>query len=50
MENVSCPLCNKKIYSGLGFGCKLCGMALNEKKAFCSKKCKDKFLEINERR
>ena len=42
-----CPLCDKKLVSGLGKGCKMCGMSLKDKsKDFCSKKCETKYKDI----
>ena len=50
-QELNCPLCEKKIYSSIGFGCVLCGMPLeNEKSKFCSKKCKREYKKINKRR
>jgi len=48
MKNIECPLCNEKIYAGLGEGCKMCGMALEKDEKFCSLKCEEKFAEIHE--
>lgn len=48
MKQKSCPLCHEKIYSGLGKGCKMCGMLLtDESRDFCSKKCRNKYNSIN---
>ena len=47
-QTLKCPLCNEKIYSGLGIGCKMCGMILQDKnKEFCSKICKSKYKKIH---
>ena len=44
----NCPLCNEKLYSGIGAGCKMCGMPLNDKnKLFCSNSCKRKYKGVN---
>jgi len=47
-EELDCPLCNEKVFSGLGKGCKMCGMALEDDEMFCSKICEDKFGDINQ--
>jgi len=48
MKNLKCLLCHKKIYSGAGQGCKMCGMILNDKgREFCSKICRTKYKTIN---
>jgi len=44
-----CPICKEDLYSGLGEGCKMCGMPLNSKEKFCSKRCKIKYKKINKR-
>ena len=47
-KELNCPLCHEKVYTGLGRGCKLCGMPLEEKnKEFCSKICRIKYNNIN---
>lgn len=47
-NQMNCPLCKEELYSGIGKGCKLCGMPLpKEKKEFCSKKCKTKYRKIH---
>ena len=46
-EEFKCPLCEEKVYSGLGEGCLMCGMVLEEDKKFCSKTCEGKYIEIN---
>ena len=49
MKNqLDCPICNKKIFSGLGEGCKMCGMITVED--FCCKICMRKFNSINKRK
>jgi len=49
MKNKNCPVCHNKIYSGLGRGCRLCGMPLeDESKEFCSKECKKRYNQIHE--
>jgi len=47
-KEMKCPLCYKKVYSGLGKGCKLCGMSLEDNSTeFCSSVCKTKYTKIN---
>jgi len=47
-SEMNCPLCNDEIYSGLGEGCKMCGMSLEDKsEEFCSASCKDRYKKIN---
>ena len=29
---MECPLCNEKLYSGIGNGCMMCGMPIENKK------------------
>jgi len=46
-----CPLCYEKIYSGIGKGCKMCGMQLEDDgREFCSKKCRIKYDYVNQKR
>ncbi len=47
-QTLKCPLCNERIYSGLGIGCKMCGMILEKTKRFCSKICKEEYKKIND--
>jgi len=48
MKNIMvCPLCSEELYSGLGEGCIICGMPLEEGKEFCSERCMDKYKKIN---
>lgn len=48
MKNLKCPLCDEKVYSGIGSGCQMCGMPLKEsQKNFCSLKCKIKYGKIH---
>lgn len=44
---IACPLCKEKLYSGLGKGCKMCGMPIEENKEFCSENCKLNYFLIN---
>jgi len=47
-KGFKCPLCYKKVYSGLGKGCYMCGMPLEDKsKEFCSGICRSKYKKIN---
>lgn len=46
-QELKCPLCEKKLYSSIGLGCKMCGMPLESDKNFCSKRCKNKYKKIN---
>ena len=47
-QTLKCPLCNESIYSGLGLGCKMCGMISQDKnKEFCSKICRRKYKKIH---
>jgi len=47
-QELKCPLCEEKIYSYLGEGCKMCGMELQEMDIdFCSEGCKKKYAQIN---
>ena len=38
IQELKCPLCEKELYSGIGLGCKMCGMPLEKYKNFCSKR------------
>ena len=47
-QELSCPLCEKKLYSSAGLGCMMCGMPLeNESDEFCSEECRRKYKDIN---
>ena len=46
-EEFKCPLCKEELYSGLGKGCAMCGMPLEENQEFCSNICKERYIEIN---
>ena len=47
-QELKCPLCKKKLYSSIGFGCMMCGMPLEDLgKKFCSKRCQKKYKKIN---
>ena len=49
MKDKKCLVCHKEVYSGLGKGCMLCGMALeDESKEFCSKMCRRRYKQIHE--
>jgi hypothetical protein len=45
-QELTCPLCNEKIYSGIGKGCKMCGMPVEDKDEFCSKICRNQYKKI----
>ena len=47
IQILECPLCKEEIYSGLGEGCKMCGMPVEKRKDFCSSKCRIKYNNIN---
>ena len=48
MQELKCPLCEKKLYSSVGSGCMFCGMPLeNEEDEFCSDDCKENYIRIN---
>jgi len=47
-KTINCPLCKKEIYSGIGSGCKMCGMLLDNKdKNFCCNICMRRYNKIN---
>ena len=51
MQTFSCLICEKRIYSGIGKGCKMCGMSLeNKNEEFCCKLCLRKYNTINKLR
>lgn len=48
MKKLKCPLCEENVYSGLGEGCRMCGMPLKEfDEEFCSETCKEEYKKIN---
>jgi hypothetical protein len=47
MQELICPLCNEKIYSDIGNGCRMCAMPINEQEIFCCDLCEDNYHEIN---
>jgi len=50
MTNKTCPICYENIYSGLGKGCKMCAMPLEDQsKEFCCKECRIKYEGINKK-
>ena len=50
MEEQKCPICLKIVYSGVGSGCQMCGMLLeNTMEEFCCKICRRKHSTINKR-
>lgn len=46
MNEKKCPLCDKKIYSEIENGCRMCGMMLNLNENFCSTNCERTYLNI----
>lgn len=46
-QKMNCPLCEEELYSGIGKGCKMCGMIVEDGEEFCSIICKKNYLEIN---
>lgn len=44
---LNCPVCKKEVFSGVGRGCKMCGMVLEGSDSFCCKICMRKFNTIN---
>ena len=50
-QTLDCPICEKRLYSELGKGCKMCGMPLeNKEEIFCCKLCMRKYKTINKRK
>jgi len=50
-KQLKCPVCEDEVYSGVGKGCKMCGMLLKDKeKTFCCKLCMRKYNTINKSR
>ena len=48
MNSLSCPLCHEEVYSGVGFGCMMCGMPLKEFEVdFCCDECEESYNEVN---
>jgi len=48
MKNkMNCPVCKKEVFSSVGNGCKMCGMALDNLESFCCKICMRKYNTIN---
>jgi len=46
-QNLTCPICNQEIYSGISKGCKMCGMLIKNGEQFCCKTCMRKYNIIN---
>jgi hypothetical protein len=44
---LNCPVCKKEVFSGVGRGCKMCGMILESSESFCCKICMRKHNTIN---
>ena len=48
MKNkLDCPICDKEVFSGVGEGCKMCGMVMLGFEDFCCKLCMRKYNSIN---
>ena len=46
-KEIKCPICRKRIYSGIGKGCKMCGMILeNQEEDYCCGICMRKYNTI----
>ena len=48
MQEFECPVCREIVFSGIGEGCKMCGMPLESRKDFCCVDCEEKYFQINE--
>ncbi len=46
-DMLNCPVCKKEVFSGVGRGCKMCGMVLESSYSFCCKICMRKYNTIN---
>ena len=46
-DMLNCPVCKKDVFSGVGRGCKMCGMVLDSSSLFCCKICMRKYNTIN---
>ena len=50
-QKMNCPLCKEELFSGIGFGCLMCGMPIeNKKDRFCSEGCEKKYGKIGVKR
>lgn len=49
-EVMECGVCEKELFSGLGEGCRMCGMPLEGLGLFCCGGCEEKFGDVNEGR
>jgi len=47
INKMNCPVCKKEVFSSVGNGCKMCGMALDNVESFCCKICMRKYNTIN---
>lgn len=48
-KELKCPMCYEVVYSGVGKGCKMCGMVLEDESGeFCSKTCRGTYGKINQ--
>ena len=48
-DTMSCPVCKKEVFSGVGKGCRMCGMLTDDLEDFCCKICMRKHNTINKR-
>jgi hypothetical protein len=48
-DTLGCPVCKKEVYSGVGKGCKMCGMSMEEVGDFCCNICMRKYNTINKK-
>jgi len=49
MQILNCPICLEELYSKEGFGCRMCGMPLQESDIdFCCDNCEKMYYEVNE--
>jgi len=46
LNYLSCPVCEKDVYSSIGKGCKMCGMVLDDSDDFCCEECRKKYNTI----
>lgn len=46
-ERMSCPICDKELFSEVGEGCLMCGMSVDKGEFFCCKLCMRKYNKIN---
>jgi len=47
-QGFNCPVCAQEVFSGIGKGCRLCGMLLEEEKEnFCCSDCEETYNNIH---